>query len=107
GAAGSVGEDARGGIHACTRKGGGLRIVALDTVCKKTEKSLTWNVQGPAGDAGPAGPAGAQGPAGEQGSRGPSGPTGQRGAEGATGPQGPAGRPGPRGRPAAPRGAAG
>ena len=109
-------------VHACAgKKDGRLRTVDAGSKCKRNERALQWNVQGPAGPAGaqgpagsagpigpagavgPAGPVGAAGPAGpagsagERGVQGPAGPQGPAGAQGATGPQGPAGAQGPPG----------
>ena len=44
-------------IHACAQKRDGrLRIVAGAANCKRGERAVQWNVQGPQGPAGPAGP---------------------------------------------------
>jgi hypothetical protein len=84
-----------GRIFACVnRANGSVRIVAQNTTCRPTERSVVWNVVGPQGPAGPAGaqgPAGPQGPAGTTGAQGPVGPTGPAGSAGPQGPQGPAG----------------
>lgn len=58
-----------GVISACySRSGGSLRVIdATVTKCGKSETSLAWNVQGPAGPQGEAGPAGPTGPAGANG----------------------------------------
>ena len=53
--------------------------------CKKGEKALDWNAQGPTGPTGPTGDTGATGPTG------PTGPNGDTGATGPTGPTGPRG----------------
>jgi hypothetical protein len=79
-------------ITACHRYGKDLRIVSDASKCRRSERALTWNVQGPAGPAGSPGPAG---PAGIPGAAGPAGPVGPRGAEGDQGPAGPAGPQGP------------
>jgi hypothetical protein len=77
----------RGGVvHACYQKnGGGLRVI--DTAgrgfagkCRKSEKPLAWNEQGPRG---------LQGIQGVQGSQGLLGPKGDKGDPGAQGQQGP------------------
>jgi Collagen triple helix repeat (20 copies) len=115
-------------IRVCVNKQG--RVVGIDVPCKYNQVSLTWNIKGPQGAAGPVGAQGAQGPtgnqgpvgpqgspgvagpagpAGAQGPAGPAGPPGIAGAQGATGlqgPQGPDGLPGPAGTPGSP-GAAG
>jgi hypothetical protein len=80
-----------GVINACAQKQTGrLRVVAHPAACRRGERAVSWNVQGPAGPPGPVGPPGA---AGEQG---PPGDTGPRGEVGPTGPAGPQGPPGPR-----------
>jgi type VI protein secretion system component Hcp len=53
--------------------------------CTEDETTLTWNQQGPAGDAGAQG---AQGQAGAQGPQGAQGPAGAQGLRGVQGPQG-------------------
>jgi hypothetical protein len=86
---------ATGTITVChERDGDDLRLVSDASSCKRKERALTWNVQGPAGPAGPAGAQGPQGPAGAdgaQGAAGPAGPEGPAGPAGPAGPQGPAG----------------
>jgi hypothetical protein len=72
-------------VHACYRidkdgtpaRWAPLRLVDASTVCRKNERSLVWNLHGPAG---PAGVAGATGPAGPAGPAGPPGPSGSSGA---------------------------
>ncbi len=66
-------------IKACQKKkGGALRIISGKQKCKsKTEKTLRWNTQGPAGTNG------------ANGTNGTNGAGGAAGAPGATGPQGP------------------
>ena len=61
-----------GAIHACAKKSNGALRVA--NKCKKSERGMSWSIQGP------------QGPQGAQGARGAQG---AQGAQGATGPQGP------------------
>jgi hypothetical protein len=81
GAAGSDDDD--NVIHACRHpQGGWLRVVASATGCKKRERPLSWNKQGPPGPQGPPGAAGAQGPAGPAGEQGPAGPAGPQGEPG-------------------------
>ena len=49
-------------IHACVDKGSALiRSVDPGDQCRKNERQLSWNAQGPAGDPGPAGPPGLSG----------------------------------------------
>lgn len=61
--------DSAGVIHACyVKSGGALRVV--DSACKSSETSLSWNQNGVPGPAGPAGPPGAPGPAGPPGPAG-------------------------------------
>ena len=77
-------------IHACARKQDGrLRTVAGAANCKRGERAMRWNVEGPQGPPGAQGQAGAQGPAGAQGATGGVGPAG---------PIGPLGRRDPRER---------
>ena len=55
-------------IHACKHPSGGwLRQVAEGTQCRRRETRVTWNVQGPKGDAGAPGPAGPKGDKGDPG----------------------------------------
>jgi hypothetical protein len=89
-------------IYACLTKEDdhSLRIVDANTVCKKHETKIFWNVVGPKGDKGDpgiAGPTGPQGPAGVNGKEGAVGPQGIKGDAGAQGPQGAAGPVGPQG----------
>ena len=105
-------------IHACARKQDGrLRVVAGAANCKRGERAMQWNVEGPQGPAGAQGPAGTQGPAGARarpagpaggrdrgrgpsdrsGLRAPSAPAGAIGPAGAAGGAGPVGPAGPAG----------
>ncbi len=85
---------ANGVINACAqKKSGHLRVVASPKACRRGERAVSWNVQGPPGPPGPEGPAGPAGAAGEQGPPGDPGPRGEVGPAGPAGPQGP---PGPR-----------
>lgn len=77
---------------------GELRLVNAPSDCRRNERSVSWNVQGPAG---PQGPAGAQGVAGSPGVTGAQGPQGVAGEPGPAGPQGPEGIPGATGVPGA------
>lgn len=127
-----VGSD--GVVHGCVNKrSGALRVVPAGKRCRRSERPLTFQVQGPPGAAGLPGAQGApgapgtagapgadgeqgstgaqgdQGPRGATGPQGPSGPTGGAGAQGATGPQGvegPTGATGPSG-PSGPQGVEG
>jgi hypothetical protein len=55
-------------IHACKHPSGGwLRQVAEGTQCRRRETAVSWNVQGPKGDAGAPGPAGPKGDKGDPG----------------------------------------
>jgi Lamin Tail Domain len=64
-------------IHSCKhRSTGQLRAVADPARCRKSERPLSWNAVGPAGQQGPAGPAG---PQGDPGPPGPGGPKGDPG----------------------------
>jgi hypothetical protein len=76
-------------INGCADKNTGyLRRIVPPAVCKSSETSVTWNIQGPAG---PQGLTGAQGP---QGVQGPIGAQGPQGVQGIAGPQGIQGEPG-------------
>jgi hypothetical protein len=76
-----------GVIHSCYKKNrGNLRVVEKASECKKSERSLAWNVKGEKGDPGPPGPPGPPGAKGDKGEKGDPGPPG---------PAGPAGPPGP------------
>jgi len=51
-----------GQINACVDRGSALiRSIDPDDQCRKNERQLSWNMQGPAGDPGPAGPPGLSG----------------------------------------------
>lgn len=73
--------DENGVITGCFSKSGGtLRVIdPASTICKSSEITIAWNIQGPKGDTGPAGPAGPTGPVGATGPAGPAGPTGPAG----------------------------
>jgi hypothetical protein len=59
-----------GAIHGCVSKAtGALRVAAH---CKRNERAITWNVQGPAGATGASGVAGSPGSPGSPGAEGPS-----------------------------------
>ena len=76
--------DAPTTIDACRNLRHGLvRIVFDANACKRNEKHVSWNIQGPTGPAGPAGAAGATGPKGDAGAAGPAGPPGPKGDPGA------------------------
>jgi len=96
-------------IYACVKKKDGrMRVVAAAASCRRNERPLVWNAQGPAGPAGPAGAVGQAGPTGPTGAPGPAGTAGVKGdagARGATGSAGPVGRTGPTG-PQGPAGSA-
>ena len=73
-------------IVACAKKSNGaLRLVDAAKDCRKTERAVIWNTQGPQG---PRGPAGARGPAGEDGVDGEDGLDGQDGVDGDDGDDG-------------------
>jgi len=60
-------------INACVNNSDGTtRIVTSGTICKKNERSVYWNQQGPQGERGLQGVAGKDGQPGETGPRGPS-----------------------------------
>lgn len=58
-------------IHACRRPSGSIRVVTDPALCRRNERPLTWNVQGPKGEPGEPGPQGPMGPQGPQGEPGP------------------------------------
>ena len=61
-------------VRGCvSKKSGTLRVLKARGHCRRRERALTWNIQGPTGPRGPAGPEGTKGPAGEAGPRGPAG----------------------------------
>lgn len=86
------GEDAT--INACVSKGGDVRIVGPNAVCKNNERAVDWSVTGPQG---PAGATGQPGAAGQAGSAGPAGAAGRDGRDGAPGSGGGSGIVLPRG----------
>lgn len=76
-------------IEACMKRANRtLRLADADGGCPDGFKAVSWNQQGPMGEAGPQGESGPVGPAGEPGPRGETGPAGPRGATGAQGPAG-------------------
>jgi hypothetical protein len=84
-AAGALAQDTGdpGVIHACKHPSGGwLRQVAGPTQCRRRERALSWNVEGPKGDKGDPGEAGAPGAPGAAGPPGPPGPPGPKGDSG-------------------------
>lgn len=85
---------ANGVISGCVDQAGAIRIVGAVSQCKKTEKPLSWNQQGPIG---PQGATGAKGATGATGAKGVTGATGAVGATGPAGPMGPRGAMGPQG----------
>jgi hypothetical protein len=67
----------------CYDSNGVVHLVASSSRCPAGMFGpINWNVQGPAGERGPAGPAGSRGPSGQQGPRGPAGPQGPAGPPG-------------------------
>jgi parallel beta helix pectate lyase-like protein/collagen triple helix repeat protein len=74
------GDAGSGTINGCVKKRGGwLRIVDANARCRRGERAIAFNEQGPQG------PHGARGPKGQRGDRGQ---TGQPGAAGSPGPAG-------------------
>jgi hypothetical protein len=78
-------------MRACVRdrdRNGRQGVVFLEQgdSCRRYERELTWNSEGPMGPTGPQGPAGADGVAGPTGPEGPQGIQGPTGPTGATGP---------------------
>jgi hypothetical protein len=95
-AAQSAGRATTNRLRACVRRRTGIMrmLSGPRQRCRRGERLVTWNVQGPAGAPGPAGPQGTPGPGGPQGAPGPAGAPGPQGPQGAAGP---AGAPGERG----------
>src|SRR4051812_38121230 len=91
-----------GTINACAKKQDGrLRMVAGAANCKRGERAVQWNVEGPQG------PAGSQGQAGDKGAAGSAGAVGPAGPAGVAGPGWTPGAPWPAGGPRPPGGAGG
>jgi hypothetical protein len=79
----------QGTIKGCThKKSGALRVLKAGKKCKRIERAIAWNIEGPAGQAGSDGPAGTGGAAGPQGAGGAAGQTGSAGATGPAGADG-------------------
>lgn len=86
-------------IYGCVREYIGIvRIVKEGQRCLPLERSISWNIKGPAGPIGPAGATGLQGPSGEKGDQGSTGPSGSEGSSGIQGPSGSIGATGPQGQ---------
>jgi hypothetical protein len=65
-------------IHAClNKKTGAVRVVSSKAKCKKSEKTLSWNSEGPAGKNGLSGNNGLNGASGSNGTNGTNGTNGQ------------------------------
>jgi hypothetical protein len=90
------------------KQNGNLRLIDKQAgkSCRRSERQISWNKQGPQGPAGPAGPAGSAGPTGPPGATGATGATGQAGPPGPAGGQGPPGPAGADGPPGPPGGGA-
>ena len=91
----------KGTIRGCVNKKSGV-LRALGNPgkkCRRSERSISWNVEGPAGAPGVAGAPGAKGADGAAGAAGPAGPKGADGTNGAPGPTGPKGADGTNGAP--------
>jgi len=67
-------------IHACAGKRSG--VLRLAATCRRSERAVTWNLQGPPGSPGPSGASGSTGPAGLAGAVGSSGASGPPGPPG-------------------------
>lgn len=90
--------DADGVIHGCYNAvTGQLRIVESPSLCRSSERAISWNQQGQPGAPGSQGEPGAAGPTGPEGPMGPPGPAGPQGETGPAGPAGPEGPMGPAG----------
>lgn len=74
-------------ITGCVHKRtGDLRVLlGSKTKCRRGERKIVWNVQGPTGETGATGPTGAAGAVGATGAIGPTGATGPTGVTGPTG----------------------
>lgn len=68
-----------GKLRACVNEEGGLKLLKSGRHCKRGQKTVAWNVTGPAGTPGPAGTKGATGAQGAPGTPGTGGKEGQRG----------------------------
>jgi hypothetical protein len=67
-------------LYACVKKkSGAVRLVSKSTKCKKSEKKVSWNTEGPAGLRGPQGLDGKAGGEGKGGAEGKSGLAGAAG----------------------------
>ena len=84
-------------IYACANKSTGIIRYVPKNKCTSTEISLSWNVSGQRGKAGPQGLQGARGLNGDTGAPGAKGDTGLTGAPGAKGDTGLTGAPGAKG----------
>ncbi len=62
-----------GKLQACVNKEGALRLLKAGKHCNKGQKTVAWNITGPAGAKGANGAQGAQGPAGATGATGAAG----------------------------------
>jgi hypothetical protein len=77
--------DARGVIHGCYQKSTGiLRVIRAGKRCAKSEKSISWNQQGPRGRNGINSTNGVNGANGSNGMPGPPGTNGTNGATNVT-----------------------
>jgi len=68
-----------GKLQACVNEEGGLKLLKAGKHCKRGQKTVAWNVTGPAGATGSAGAKGAQGAAGAAGAPGKEGAKGSDG----------------------------
>lgn len=68
-----------GKLQACVNEEGGLKLLKAGKHCKRGQKTVAWNVTGPAGATGSAGANGAQGAAGAAGAQGKDGAKGPDG----------------------------
>lgn len=75
-------------IHACIARDGETRIVAAEAACRRNERHVAWNVQGPKGNKGPKGDKGDKGDRGDNGEQGVQGIPGLQGLRGDKGEQG-------------------
>lgn len=79
GAVAATGGFSSGGkLQACVSEQGAIRLLKAGQRCRKGQKAVSWNQEGPAG---PRGPQGAAGPAGATGAAGTPGAAGAKGLD--------------------------
>jgi hypothetical protein len=89
GAVAATGGFSSGGtLKACANEEGVIRLLKAGKSCKKGQKTVAWNIAGPAGAKGATGASGATGATGAAGPKGTEGPKGAAGSKGAEGTEG-------------------